>query len=86
MEFSLPRLWECSGDKASDAALENFEELYRSSHSWRPGLSKYSLPRSEASHLLEICAAFGVKGSTPFPDYEGVAREVEEIRLATILG
>ncbi|MDR5874094.1 FRG domain-containing protein [Vreelandella gomseomensis] len=67
--------------KASDAALENFEELYRPSQSGRPGLSKYSLPRSEASHLLEICAAFGVKGSTLFPGYEGVAREVEDMRL-----
>ena len=64
------------------ASLENIEEMYKVSPKGRPLLGRYSLPINEAAHLLELCAAFGVKGSTLFPGYEGVAREVEDLRLA----
>ncbi|WP_252109611.1 MULTISPECIES: FRG domain-containing protein [unclassified Halomonas] len=64
------------------ASLENIEEMYRVSHTGRSRLGRYSLPISEAAHLLELCAAFGVKGSTLFPGYEGVGREVEDLRIA----
>lgn len=62
--------------------LENIEEMYRLSPKGIPLLGRYSLPVSESAHLLELCAVFGVKGSTLFPGYEGVAREVEDMRLA----
>ena len=65
------------------ASLENLEEMYRPSLQGRPRLGRYSLPINESAHLLKLCAAFGVKGSTLFPGYEGVAREVEDIRLAS---
>lgn len=65
--------------RSSSATSYSLKELAKFG---RPGLSKYSLRRSEAGHLLEICAAFGVQGSIRLPDYEWIAREVEDMRLA----
>lgn len=42
-------------------------------------LTKYTLPYREVIPLLEGCHRLGVSGSTLFPGYEGVAREVQDL-------
>ncbi|GEK71612.1 MULTISPECIES: FRG domain-containing protein [Halomonas] len=39
---------------------------------------KLTLPQHQAPKLLALCAELGVKGSTMFPGYEGVAREIRD--------
>lgn len=41
-------------------------------------LIKYILPFDEAPDVIKLCSRFGVRGSTLFPGYEGVAREVHD--------
>lgn len=43
-----------------------------------PLFLKFTLPFDEASNLLTLCADLGVKGSTMFPGFEGVAREIKD--------
>lgn len=48
-------------------------------YSWNVSLTQYTLPFKEAVSLLEGCHRLGVSGSTLFPGYEGVAREVQDL-------
>ncbi|MCY1309241.1 hypothetical protein D9M68_773350 [compost metagenome] len=41
-------------------------------------LQQFTLPFAEAPELLEACRRLGISGSTLFPGYEGVAREVKD--------
>ncbi len=42
------------------------------------GLMKITMSNLYVPKLIELCAKFGVQGSTLFPGYEGVARDVVE--------
>lgn len=41
-------------------------------------LIKMTLPIEEVPKLVKMCSSFGVSGSTLFPGYDGVARDVQE--------
>jgi hypothetical protein len=59
--------------------LEDEDEIYSFEKDVPPfALYKISLPVSEVPKLIQLCAKFGVSGTTLFPGYEGVAKDVQE--------
>ncbi len=77
--FTVQHIHSDSSSTFVHMPLEDEPEIYR-----RPNdafhhtelLTRYSLPFYEAPNLIKLCAMFGVSGSTLFPGYEGVTREV----------
>lgn len=70
-----------SGDLKGDyiePPLEETNDLYLRCGDSHPSLIKMTLPIEEVPELVKICSSFGVSGSTLFPGYEGVARDVQE--------
>ncbi|MCY1369310.1 FRG domain protein [compost metagenome] len=72
--FTISRIRQESSDTFIPVPL-NEHNPYSSGVS----LIKYTLPFSEAIPLLEGCHRLGVSGSTLFPGYEGVAKEVQDL-------
>ncbi|SCW76176.1 FRG domain-containing protein [Pseudomonas sp. NFACC05-1] len=58
-------------------ALEEVQEIYYKTGAYHP-LIKVTMPVSEAPDLLNLCARFGVDGSTLFPGFHGVAKSVKD--------
>ena len=59
--------------------LEDIDEVYAAMEfSASPPLMKMTLPVQEVPELMSLCSKFGVSGSTLFPGYEGVAKDVQE--------
>ena len=68
--------------RITQSALETFDPVPINGHNpYRHGVSliKYTLPYSEVVPLLEGCHRLGISGSTLFPGFEGVAREVQDL-------
>ena len=68
--------------RITQGSLETFvPTLLNERNPYRHGVSliKYTLPYSEVIALLEGCHRLGVSGSTLFPGFEGVAREVLDL-------
>ncbi|MFJ5538178.1 FRG domain-containing protein [Vreelandella titanicae] len=79
--FTVTTLAASYGGGQESVSLENLSDIQRSSAE-KPVLTKCTLPITEAPKLLSLCDEFGVKGSTLFPGYEGVAREVRDRAFA----
>lgn len=79
--FTVTTLAASFGRGQESVSLENLNDIQRSSVQ-KPALTKCTLPITEAPKLLSLCDEFGVKGSTLFPGYEGVAREVRDRAFA----
>ncbi|HBP47787.1 FRG domain-containing protein [Pseudomonas sp.] len=59
--------------------LEDVDEIYAAMEfSAGPPLIKMTLPVEQVPELMSLCSKFGVSGSTLFPGYEGVAKDVQE--------
>lgn len=70
------------GGGLESTTVENLLNYDESDDDPEPLLWKLTLPVNEAPALLRLCADFGVKGSTLFPGYEGVAREIKDKAFA----
>jgi hypothetical protein len=71
-------------DELEPTSLEKLLEEPES-ESEKPLISKLTLPLHEAPNVLSFCAEFGIMGSTMFPGYEGVAREIRDNAFAGTL-
>lgn len=80
--FTVSTLEATMGGGMESTTVENLLHYDEPINDPRPLLWKLTLPTSEAPELLGLCADFGVKGSTLFPGYEGVAREVKDKAFA----
>lgn len=80
--FTVSTLEATMGGGMESTTVENLLHYDDSDNDPIPLLWKLTLPTSEAPELLRLCADFGVKGSTLFPGYEGVAREVKDKAFA----
>jgi hypothetical protein len=58
-----------------ESPLENISEIYEGDGE-ETKLKKFTLPVIEVPKLIKYCSLLGVTGSTLFPGYEGVARDV----------
>lgn len=76
--FTVSTLKATMGGGNGSTTLDQLSDIVSRASESNPILIKSILPKSEASSLLRLCSQFGVKGSTLFPGYEGVAREVTD--------
>lgn len=58
-------------------ALEDVQEIYGEG-AMESSLLKFTLPVEQAPHLLALCSKLGVDGSTLFPGFHGVAKNVKD--------
>ncbi|WP_245846351.1 FRG domain-containing protein [Chromohalobacter canadensis] len=84
--FTVSTLKATMGGGLESTTVERLLEYDEHQDDPEPLLWKLTLPASEAAALLALCADFGVKGSTLFPGYEGVAREIRDKAFAGELG
>ncbi|MGM8851359.1 hypothetical protein ACS8E6_12715 [Salinicola halophyticus] len=84
--FTVSTLKATMGGGLDSTTVERLLEYDESEDDLKPLLWKLTLPTSEASELLGLCSDFGVKGSTLFPGYEGVAREIQDKAFSGELG
>lgn len=80
--FTVSTLEATMGGGLESTTVENLLDYDDDTDDPHPLLWKLTLPSSEAPGLLGLCADFGVKGSTLFPGYEGVAREIRDKAFA----
>ncbi len=76
--FTVSTLSATFGGGNDSTTVDRLEDVVARASQPKPILIKALLPRSQAPYLLKLCAEFGVKGSTLFPGYQGVAREVTD--------
>lgn len=63
----------------SDLAEQKYSEIpFESITELQGSLVKVTMSNYHVPELVRLCASFGVQGSTLFPGYEGVARDVVE--------
>lgn len=77
--FTVQRVSSSPDSEFEHLPLELEPEIYKNTNNSigrSSRLIKYVLPFNEAPDVIKLCARFGVRGSTLFPGYEGVAREV----------
>jgi len=70
------------GERFESMAVELQQDVYRHQTADHPGLIKITLPITQAIDLLHLCSDLGVRESTLFPRYEGVAREINDSAYA----
>ncbi len=80
--FTVSTLEATMGGGLESTTVENLLAYDDTDEDPNPLLWKFTLPSSQAPELLSLCADFGVKGSTLFPGYEGVAREIRDKAFA----
>lgn len=80
--FSVSRIEGTVFDTFKAIPLELEEDIYVTPDRWNgkvyPGMEKITLPKTEAGNVLHACRALGISGSTLFPGYDGIRREVME--------
>lgn len=73
--FTMQHNIDLVGDVYAESPLESIAEIYEGGGEGTK-LKKFTLPVVEVPKLLKYCSLLGVSGTTLFPGYEGVARDV----------
>lgn len=79
--FTAQRVRMNTSGELLNTPLEEEDEIYQNTITKeldKDKLIRFTLPFQEAPTLIELCAEFGVSGTTLFPGYEGVARTVTD--------